>query len=104
MDNRTRAELEAAADEWARGKSAEQLKAEALQNMRDYIAGRYPRPPAEVIEFPAILSKEELWRRQQALDIAWQRTLDARAELERDRAATCHRGPGDPDYPKRRGY
>ena len=61
-------------------------------------------PKAEVVEFPARLSQQELWRRQAALDVAWQRTLDARAELEREQAASCHRGPGDPDYPGRRQY
>jgi hypothetical protein len=107
MDNRTQAEreaAEAAVDEWAKGKSVEQLMAEFRRDMADYAAGRYPRKPAEVVEFPPVLGQAELWRRQQALDIAWQRTLDAKAELERDAAMECHRGPGDPDYPRGRRW
>jgi hypothetical protein len=112
MEKKTRAqehaEAVAAAEEWAKGKSLEQMRAEAFQNIDDYVRGLYPRPKAEVVEFPDRLGEAELWRRQQALDIAWQRTLDARAELEAERAAkygaSCHRGPGDPDWPGRRGW
>jgi len=105
MDNRTQAEREAdqaAVDEWVKGKSVEQLMAEFRRDMANW--GRPPRPPAEVVEFPPVLSQAELWRRQCALDAAWQRTLDARRELERDAAMECHRGPGDPDYPRGRRW
>jgi hypothetical protein len=86
----------------AEGKTYQEMRDDFVRRMWEY--GRPPRPPAEVVEFPPKLSAEELWRRQAALDAAWQRTLDARAELDRDRAAGFHRVPGDPDYPKRRGY
>jgi hypothetical protein len=102
MEKKTRAqehaEAVAAAEEWARGKSAAQMMAEFRQSYADYIAGRPPRKPAEVVEFPPKLDQAELWRRQAALDAAWERTLDARAELEAERAASCHRGSGDRDY------
>jgi hypothetical protein len=57
--------------------------------------------PAEIVEFPPRLSSAELWRRQAALDAAWQRTLEARRELERQWDGTCHKGPGDPDWGQR---
>jgi hypothetical protein len=56
------------------------------------------KPKAEVLQFPDRLSQQELIRRQAALDAAWERTLEARHELEREQAATCHRGPSEPDY------
>jgi hypothetical protein len=103
MEKKTRAqehaEAVAFAEEWAKGKSLEQMRAEAFAILDDYAMGRPPRKPAEVVEFPDRLSQAELWRRQAALDAAWQRTLEARRELERDAAMECHRGPGDPDYP-----
>jgi hypothetical protein len=55
MDNRTQAEREAAVEEWAKGKSAEQLMAEFRRNCADYLAGRPPRKPAEVVEFPPVV-------------------------------------------------
>ena len=105
MDNRTQAEREAdqaAVDEWAKGKSVEQLMAEFRRDMANW--GRPPRKPAEVVEFPPVLGQAELWRRQCALDAAWERTLEAKRELERDAAMECHRGPGDPDYPRGRRW
>ena len=54
--------------------------------------------PAEVVEFPPVLSQAELWRRQAALDAAWERTLEARRELEAEQARTGHRGVGERDY------
>jgi hypothetical protein len=60
--------------------------------------GRPPRQPAEVVEFPPVLSQAELWRRQAALDAAWERTLEARRELEAEQARTSHRGVGERDY------
>jgi hypothetical protein len=59
------------------------------------------RPAAQIVEFPPVLSAAELWRRQAALDAAWERTLEARRELERQWNGTCHKGPGDPDYGQR---
>jgi hypothetical protein len=56
------------------------------------------RKPVEIVEFPPKLDALELWRRQAALDAAWERTLEARRELERQWASTCHRGPSDPDW------
>jgi hypothetical protein len=59
---------------------------------------RPKRKPAEVVQFPDKLSEQELMRRQQAIDLAWQGTLDARQELKAVQSSGFHRGLGDPDY------
>jgi hypothetical protein len=100
MSEKTRAqehaEAVAAAEEWAKGKSGAQLTAEFLRDLAEW--GKPPRPPAEVVEFPPVLGQAELWRRQAALDAAWERTLEARRELEREQGRGGHRGVGERDY------
>jgi hypothetical protein len=95
---------------------------EGVKAMRDYklseeeldaIVARHPEPPsvrkrpkAEVVKLPVPmneppavqLSEAELIRRQQLIDQAWERTLEARRELEAVYPRTCHRGPGDSDW------
>jgi hypothetical protein len=36
-------------------------------------------------------------RLQRAIDSVWERTVEARLELEAQAARSCHRGPFDPD-------
>ena len=57
-----------------------------------------PKLEAEVLPFPPILSEQELARRQQLVDQSWERTLDAKRELEAEARERCHRGPSDPDW------
>jgi hypothetical protein len=52
-------------------------------------------PKAPVVQFPDRLSDQELCRRQQAIDQAWQRTLDAKRELEERYGRGFHRGYGE---------
>jgi hypothetical protein len=84
------------------GKTYAEMRDDFLRRLAEY--DRPKRPPAEVVQFPDRLSDAELWRRQAALDAAWERTLEAKRELEAERAASCHRGPGDPDYPAKRRW
>jgi hypothetical protein len=42
-------------------------------------------------ELPAI-------RRQQAIDSVWEKTLEARREIDAEEAQSCHVGPCDPDH------
>jgi hypothetical protein len=51
---------------------------------------------ATVLEFPPKLSEQELIRRQQIIDQAWERVIEERRRLEV--ARSCHRGPFDSDY------
>jgi hypothetical protein len=53
------------------------------------------RPAAEVLQFPDRLSEQELMRRQAVIDAVWQRTLDARQELQRAYGRGFHRGYGE---------
>jgi hypothetical protein len=102
------AEWEAEAEEWAKGKTQEQMREEIRRKiedrMREHAESKMRKKPIEqvLVEFPDRLSDVELWRRQAAIDAAWERTLEARREIESEWAASCHRGPSDPDYPKRR--
>ena len=52
---------------------------------------------AEVVAFPPKLSEQELIRRQEVIDQAWERTLEQRRKLERLAAQSYHRGPYDSD-------
>jgi hypothetical protein len=59
-----------------------------------------PKRTAEVVNFPPLLSEQELMRRQAVIDQCWERNLVRWRELEAEAARTCHRGPGDPpDWP-----
>lgn len=55
--------------------------------------------PAEVLQWPKPLSQVELARRQAIIDATWERVIAERQALEAEWARTCHRGPGDPDWP-----
>jgi hypothetical protein len=37
-------------------------------------------------------------RLQRVIDSVWERTVEARQELEAQAARSCHRGPSDPDW------
>jgi hypothetical protein len=82
----------------------EEMKAKILDGIYEAIMPDPPKPKpkpkleAEVLPFPPLLSEQELCRRQEILDAAWKRHLAAQRELEAERAQSCHRGPGDPDY------
>jgi phosphoribosylaminoimidazole carboxylase (NCAIR synthetase) len=71
----------------------EEWRAEFLEQLKTL---GQPKPkPAEVLPFPDRLSEQELCRRQLVIDAAWQRTLDARQELERAHGRGFHRGFGE---------
>lgn len=57
-----------------------------------------PRRGAKILKFPPRLSEQELLRRQQALDCAYERMLAQRAELEAEAHSGLRIDPGDPDY------
>ena len=67
--------------------------------MRELLPDPPPKPQAEVVPFPPLLSEQELIRRQAVIDQCWAQNLARWRELEREAAASCHRGPGDPDWP-----
>jgi hypothetical protein len=78
------------------------MRRHLTEEQRAAIRAQYPRPvvvdrrpKAEVVDFPNRLSEQELWRRQQAIDAAWERTLEARREIERAAGRGFHRGPGE---------
>ena len=52
---------------------------------------------ATVLECPPKLSEQELIRRQQIIDQAWERVLEERRRLEEVAARSCHRGSFDSD-------
>lgn len=56
-----------------------------------------PKPTADEVwnERQRTLSID---RYQRAIDAVWERTLQARAEVEARGAASCHRGPADSDW------
>jgi hypothetical protein len=64
-----------------------------LRELDEMIRPRRPR--AEVVAFPDRLSQQELCRRQLVIDATWRRTLDAKAELERQFGRGFHRGFGE---------
>jgi hypothetical protein len=85
-------------------KVSDEIKAKLLARVYTDLMPDPPPPPpkpkleAEVLPFPPKLSEQELIRRQEALDLAWERTLDAKRELEAEAGRSCHRGPNDPDW------
>jgi hypothetical protein len=81
----------------------EEVKAHILNGIYDAL----PDPPkpkpkpkleADVLPFPPILSEQELCRRQEVVNAAWERHVVAQRELDAEWAQSCHRAPGDPDY------
>ena len=47
----------------------------------------------------ALLEAERLAYRQQVIDAHWEDKLVAEQRRRAQAERTCHRGPGDPDYP-----
>jgi hypothetical protein len=86
------------------GKSREEIKAMILDNFYEDCMPKKPEPApkpkleAEVLPFPPILNERELIRRQEVLDLTWERNLAAKRELEAETARSCHRAPNDPDW------
>jgi hypothetical protein len=76
----------------------EGLRKKQLEDRAKAIPPPKPKLEATVLEFPPRLSEQELIRRQQIIDQAWERVLEKRRELERLAARSCHRGPFDSDY------
>jgi hypothetical protein len=84
----------------------EEVKAKILDGIYEAIMPDPPKPKpkpkleADVLRFPPILSEQEICRRREILDAAWERHVVAQRELDAEWAQTCHRGPGDPDWHK----
>jgi hypothetical protein len=57
----------------------EERAADAMRFYDEMKALYGPKP--EVLAFPDRLSQQEVWKRQAALDAAWERTREARQEL-----------------------
>ena len=56
------------------------------------------RRQAQIFQFPPNSASRNSVEGRPCLDSYWQRTLDARRELEDEASGSCHRGPGDPDW------
>jgi hypothetical protein len=76
----------------------EGLRKKQLEDRAKAIPPPKPKLEATVLEFPPKLSEQQLIRRQQIIDQAWERVLEERRELERVAARSCHRGPCDSDW------
>jgi hypothetical protein len=76
----------------------EGLRKKQLEDRARAIPPPKPKLEATVLEFPPKLSEQELIRRQQIIDQAWERVLEERLRLEEVAARSCHRGPCDSDY------
>jgi hypothetical protein len=74
----------------------QQMRNEFLRELEQLC--RLKRSTAQVLQFPPRLSEQELGRRQAIIDATWMKVQEQRQELELQRARTCHRGPGDPDW------
>jgi hypothetical protein len=76
----------------------EGLRKKQLEDRAKAIPSPNPRVEATVLDFPPKLSEQELIRRQQIIDQAWERVLEERRRLEEVAARSCHRGLLDSDY------
>ena len=76
----------------------EGLRKKQLEDRAKAVPPPKPKLEATVLEFPPKLSEQQLIRRQQIIDQAWERVLEERRELERVGARSCHRGPCDSDW------
>jgi hypothetical protein len=74
----------------------EGLRKKQLEDRAMAVLPPKPKFEATVLEFPPKLSEQELIRRQQIIDQAWERVIEERRRLEV--ARSCHRGPFDSDY------
>jgi len=75
----------------------EGLRKKQLEDRAKAIPPPKPKLEATVLEFPPKLSEQELVRRQQIIDQAWERVLEERRRVEEAAARSCHRGPSDSD-------
>jgi hypothetical protein len=76
----------------------EGLRKKQLEDQAKAIPPPKPKLEATVLEFPPKLSDQELIRRQQIIDQAWERVLEERRRLEEVAARSCHRGSSDSDW------
>ena len=76
----------------------EGLRKKQLEDRAKAIPPPKPKLEATVLEFPPKLSEQQLMRRQQIIDQAWERVLEERRRVEEVVARSCHRGPSDSDY------
>lgn len=76
----------------------EGLRKKQLKDRAQVIPPPKPKLEGTVLEFPPKLSEQELIRRQQIIDQAWERVLEERRRLEEAAARRCHRGSFDSDY------
>jgi hypothetical protein len=76
----------------------EGLRKKQLEDRARAIPPPKPKVEATILEFPPKLSEQQLIRRQQLIDQAWERVLEERRRLEEVAARSCHRGPLDSDY------
>jgi len=76
----------------------EGLRKKQLEDRARAIPPPKPTCEATVLEFPRKLSEQQLIRRQQIIDQAWERVLEERRRLEEVAARSCHRGPCDSDW------
>jgi hypothetical protein len=60
----------------------EGLRKKQLEDRAKAISPPKPKLEATVLEFPAKLSEQELIRRQQIIDQAWERVLEERRRLQ----------------------
>jgi hypothetical protein len=75
----------------------EGLRRKQLEDRAKAIPPPKPKLEATVLEFPRKLSEQQLIRRQQIIDQAWERVLEERRRLQEAAARSCHRGPFDSD-------
>jgi hypothetical protein len=76
------------------------MRRNLTEEQRAAIRAQYPRPvvvkpKAEVVDFPDRLNAQDVIRRQLVIDACWERTLEARRELERGHGRGFHRGFGE---------
>jgi hypothetical protein len=74
------------------------LRRKQLEDRAKGIPPPKPKLGAIVLEFPPKLSEQQLIRRQQIIDQAWERVREERCRLEEVAARSCHRGPCDSDW------
>jgi hypothetical protein len=76
----------------------EGLRKKQLEDRAKAVPPPKPKLETTVLEFPPKLTEQELIRRQQIIDQAWERVLEERRRLQEAGARSCHRGPLDSDH------
>ena len=76
----------------------EGLRKKQLEDRAKAIPPPKRKVEATILAFPPKLSEQELIRRQQIIDQAWERVLEERRRLEEVAARSCHRGLFDSDH------